>query len=163
MPSTSDLRGLQCWLHREESMWFRLCIQCIRPSRSLWRRGDSHRKLGGKTRLKPTFPAEIHQFGCPATVSNIETVSVAPTVVCRRGSSWFASFGRGSNRATKISCINGQVNSPCLVEEEMSILLKDLIEKHAGIVCDGWDNFLEIISGRSLVTTLPGPKCEEVL
>ncbi|KII73044.1 NADH dehydrogenase [ubiquinone] flavoprotein 1, mitochondrial [Thelohanellus kitauei] len=32
----------------------------------------------------------------------------------------------------KLYNISGHVNSPCTVEEEMSISLKDLIEKHAG-------------------------------
>jgi hypothetical protein len=28
-------------------------------------------------------------FGCPTTVTNVETVAVAPTI-CRRGGEWFA-------------------------------------------------------------------------
>jgi NADH dehydrogenase (ubiquinone) flavoprotein 1 len=32
----------------------------------------------GKPRLKPPFPADVGVFGCPTTVSNVETVSVAP-------------------------------------------------------------------------------------
>ncbi len=33
---------------------------------------------------------------------------------------------------TKLFCISGHVNNPCTVEEEMSIPLKELIERHAG-------------------------------
>ena len=33
---------------------------------------------------------------------------------------------------TQLFCISGHVNSPCTVEEEMSIPLKELIERHAG-------------------------------
>lgn len=47
----------------------------------------------GKPRLKPPFPANVGVFGCPTTVSNVETVAVAPTIL-RRGGSWFAGFGR---------------------------------------------------------------------
>jgi NADH:ubiquinone oxidoreductase subunit F (NADH-binding) len=43
---------------------------------------------------------------------------------------------------TKLFCISGHVNNPCTVEEEMSIPLKELIEKHAGGVRGGWDNLL---------------------
>jgi NADH dehydrogenase (ubiquinone) flavoprotein 1 len=50
-----------------------------------------------------------------------------------------------------------------VIEEEMSIPLKDLIEKHAGGVRGGWDNLLGIIPGGSSVPVLPKPKCEEVL
>lgn len=32
----------------------------------------------GKPRLKPPFPADIGVFGCPTTVSNVETVAVSP-------------------------------------------------------------------------------------
>lgn len=71
-------------------------------------------------------------FGCPTTVANVETVSVAPTI-CRRGGSWFLSFGRERNSGTKLFNISGHVNHPCTVEEEMSVPLKDLIERHAGI------------------------------
>ncbi len=52
--------------------------------------------------------------------------------ICRRGGDWFASFGRERNAGTKLFCISGHVNAPCTVEEEMSIPLKELIEKHAG-------------------------------
>jgi NADH dehydrogenase (ubiquinone) flavoprotein 1 len=60
-------------------------------------------------------------------------------------------------------CISGNVNNPITVEEEMSIPLKDLIEKHAGGVIGGWDNLLAIIPGGSSVPMLPKKMCEEVL
>ena len=116
----------------------------------------------GKPRLKPPFPADVGLFGCPTTVANVETVAVAPTV-CRRGSSWFSSFGRERNQGTKLFCISGHVNNPCVIEEEMSIPLKDLIEKHCGGVVGGWDNLLGIVPGGSSVPVLPIKKCEEVL
>jgi hypothetical protein len=52
--------------------------------------------LQGKPRLKPPFPADVGVFGCPTTVTNVETVAVSPDI-CRRGGSWFASFGRPRN------------------------------------------------------------------
>jgi len=116
----------------------------------------------GKPRLKPPFPADIGLFGCPTTVTNVETVAVAPTI-CRRGGPWFAGFGRDRNSGTKLFNISGHVNNPCTVEEEMSIPLKELIEKHAGGVVGGWDNLLAIIPGGSSVPLLPKKLCEEVL
>ena len=116
----------------------------------------------GKPRLKPPFPADVGLFGCPTTVANVETVAVAPTI-CRRGSSWFAGFGRERNQGTKLYCISGHVNNPCVVEEEMSIPLKDLIEKHCGGVRGGWDNLLGIIPGGSSVPVIPKDVCAEVL
>lgn len=35
----------------------------------------------GKPRLKPPFPADVGVFGCPTTVSNVETVAVAPVSI----------------------------------------------------------------------------------
>lgn len=116
----------------------------------------------GKPRLKPPFPADVGLFGCPTTVANVETVAVAPTI-CRRGSKWFAGFGRARNEGTKLYCISGHVNNPCVVEEEMSIPLKDLIEKHCGGVIGGWNNLLGIIPGGSSVPVIPIDVCAEVL
>ncbi|KAG1695761.1 NADH dehydrogenase [ubiquinone] flavoprotein 1, mitochondrial [Nymphon striatum] len=116
----------------------------------------------GKPRLKPPFPADVGVFGCPTTVSNVETVAVAPDI-CRRGGSWFVSFGRQRNSGTKLFNISGNVNNPCTVEEEMSIPLKELIERHAGGVIGGWDNLLGVIPGGSSTPILPKKTCDTVL
>ena len=116
----------------------------------------------GKPRLKPPFPADVGLFGCPTTVANVETVAVAPTIV-RRGGEWFASLGRDRNQGTKLFCISGHVNNPCVVEEEMSIPLRELIDKHCGGVIGGWDNLLGIVPGGSSVPILPKNLCEEAL
>lgn len=116
----------------------------------------------GKPRLKPPFPADVGLFGCPTTVANVETVAVAPTII-RRGASWFNSFGRERNSGTKLFCISGHVNTPCVVEEEMSIPLRDLIDKHCGGVIGGWDNLLGIVPGGSSVPVLTKTECEEAL
>jgi NADH dehydrogenase (ubiquinone) flavoprotein 1 len=112
--------------------------------------------------LKPPFPANQGLYGCPTTVTNVETVAVAPTI-CRRGGEWFASFGRKNNAGTKLYAISGHVNNPCVVEEEMSMPLKELIEKHCGGVRGGWDNLLGIIPGGSSVPVLPKKICDNVL
>lgn len=116
----------------------------------------------GKPRLKPPFPADIGVFGCPTTVANVETVAVAPSI-CRRGGPWFASFGRTRNSGTKLFNISGHVNTPCTVEEEMSIPLKELIEKHAGGVRGGWDNLLGIIPGGSSTPVIPKDVCSDAI
>jgi len=116
----------------------------------------------GKPRLKPPFPAAVGVFGCPTTVANVETVSVAPEIL-RRGGSWFAGFGRKNNSGTKLFAISGHVNNPCVVEEEMSMSLRELIEVHAGGVRGGWDNLLAIIPGGSSTPMLPKNICDTVL
>ncbi|XP_011086755.1 NADH dehydrogenase [ubiquinone] flavoprotein 1, mitochondrial-like isoform X1 [Sesamum indicum] len=116
----------------------------------------------GKPRLKPPFPANAGLYGCPTTVTNVETVAVSPTIL-RRGPEWFAGFGRKNNSGTKLFCVSGHVNKPCTVEEEMSIPLKELIERHCGGVRGGWDNLLAVIPGGSSVPLLPKHICEDVL
>lgn len=107
----------------------------------------------GRPRLKPPFPANAGLYGCPTTVTNVETVAVCPTIM-RRGGNWFASFGRPKNQGTKLFCISGHVNNPCTVEEEMSIPLRELIDRHCGGVIGGWDNLKAIIPGGSSVPML---------
>jgi NADH:ubiquinone oxidoreductase subunit F (NADH-binding) len=86
----------------------------------------------GKYQQKHTM-AQACRHLLPAAVTNVETVSCVPTML-RRGPDWFASFGRPNNSGTKLYCISGHVNRPCVVEESMSIPLRELIERHAG----GW-------------------------
>src|SRR5512142_2298868 len=116
----------------------------------------------GMPRLKPPFPAGAGLYGCPSTVNNVESIAVAPTIL-RRGASWFAGIGRPNNTGTKVFCISGHVNKPCNVEEEMSIPLQELIERHAGGVRGGWDNLLAVIPGGSSTPMLPKSICDTVL
>jgi NADH-quinone oxidoreductase subunit F len=116
----------------------------------------------GMPRLKPPFPAAVGLYGCPTTVNNVETIAVVPTIL-RRGGAWFASFGRPKNSGTKIFCLSGHVNKPCNVEEEMSIPLRELIDRHAGGVRGGWDNLLAVIPGGSSVPLIPKDICDTVL
>ena len=116
----------------------------------------------GKPRLKPPFPANAGLYGCPTTVTNVETVAVVPTIM-RRGASWFAGFGRKNNSGTKLFAVSGHVNNPCVVEEEMSISFRELIDRHCGGIRGGWDNLKAVIPGGSSVPMLNKDDCEDVL
>ncbi len=98
-------------------------------------------------------------YGCPTTINNVETIAVVPEIL-RRGPEWFAGLGKDKNTGTKLFCISGHVNTPCTVEEEMGIPLKELLEKHAGGVRGGWDNLLAVIPGGSSVPCLTKDMCE---
>ena len=115
----------------------------------------------GQPRLKPPFPANKGLYGSPTTVNNVETIAVVPTIL-RRGGSWFSSLGKTKNTGTKVFCISGHVNTPCNIEEEMGIPLKELIEKHAGGVRGGWNNLKAIIPGGSSVPMIPKSVCDNV-
>jgi len=108
----------------------------------------------GQPRLKPPFPAGAGLYGCPSTVNNVESIAVSPTIM-RRGASWFAGFGRENNTGTKLFQISGHVEKPCVVEEEMGITFRELIETHCGGIRGGWDNLLAVIPGGSSVPLVP--------
>ena len=116
----------------------------------------------GMPRMKPPFPAGAGLYGCPTTVNNVESIAVVPTIL-KRGSSWFSSLGRKNNHGTKLFAISGHVNSPCVVEEEMSISLRDLIDKHCGGVTGGWNNLKAVIPGGASVPLIPKSVCDDAL
>ena len=115
----------------------------------------------GQPRLKPPFPANVGLYGCPTTVSNVETIAVVPAIL-KRGASWFAGLGNENNTGTKLFCISGHVNNPCTVEEEMGINLKELIEKHCGGVLGGWKNLKAVVPGGSSTPLVPASMCDNL-
>ncbi len=108
----------------------------------------------GMPRLKPPFPANMGLYGCPTTVNNVESIAVAPTIL-RRGAAWFSSMGAKNNVGTKLFCVSGHVNTPCNVEEAMSLPFRELIDRHCGGIRGGWDNMLAVIPGGSSVPLVP--------
>jgi len=73
----------------------------------------------GRPRLKPPFPANTGLYGCPTTVTNVETVAVCPTIM-RRGASWFNGFGRPRN-----AIIPGGSSVPMLTKKQCGEALMD--------------------------------------
>jgi len=117
----------------------------------------------GQPRNKPPFPAMAGLYSCPTTINNVETIASVPDIL-KRGGAWFAGFGKDEkNTGTKLFCISGHVNSPCVVEEEMGIPMKELIDKHAGGVRGGWGNLKAVIPGGSSCPILPKDVCDTVL
>ena len=115
----------------------------------------------GQPRLKPPFPANVGLWGAPTTVNNVESIAVVPDIL-RRGGNWFAAIGKPNNTGTKLFQISGHVNEPCVVEEEMGIPFRELVEKHCGGVRGGWDNLLAIIPGGSSMPLIPARECQDL-
>ncbi|XP_017124585.1 NADH dehydrogenase [ubiquinone] flavoprotein 1, mitochondrial [Drosophila elegans] len=116
----------------------------------------------GRPRRRPPFLTEKGYFEHPCLVINAESIAVVPAIL-RRGSDWWAGLGRSYNTGTKLFCLSGQVNNPCIVEEEMSVPLKDLIDRHAGGVKGGWDNLAAVFPGGLSTPLLNPPTAAEVL
>src|SRR5271167_2140409 len=83
----------------------------------------------GQPRLKPPFPAGAGVYGCPTTVNNVESIAVVPEIL-RRGAGWFTSFGAPNNAGVKLFSASAHVNKPCVVEEVMSMPMKQMIDDH---------------------------------
>jgi NADH-quinone oxidoreductase subunit F len=115
----------------------------------------------GQPRLKPPFPANVGLWGAPTTVNNVESIAVVGDIL-RRGGNWFASLGLPNNTGTKLFQISGHVERPCVVEEEMGIPLRQLIEDHCGGVRGGWKNLLAVIPGGSSMPLIPADLCEKL-
>ncbi len=116
----------------------------------------------GFPRIKPPFPANVGLYGCPTIINNIETIATVSTIL-RRGPAWYSSLGAGaSGMGTKLFAISGFVNNPCVVEEELGVPLKDLIEKHAGGVIGGWDNLFGVLPGGSSSPVIPKKYCDSL-
>ena len=116
----------------------------------------------GQPRLKPPYPAAAGLYGCPTTVNNVESIAVTGTVL-RRGADWFTGFGRPNNAGTKLMSGSGHLNRPCVVEEAMSIPMRQLIEEHFGGVRGGWGNLKAIIPGGVSSPVITPEQAETVL
>ena len=115
----------------------------------------------GQPRLKPPFPANVGLWGAPTTVNNVESIAVVPEIL-RRGGTWFAGLGKPNNTGTKLFQISGHVNQPCVVEEEMGIPFRELVDKHCGGVRGGWDNLMCIIPGGSSMPLINEQQCQDL-
>ena len=115
----------------------------------------------GMPRLKPPFPASCGIYGAPTTVNNVESIASVPDIL-RRGGAWFASLGVLDSAGTKLFQISGHVERPCVVEEEMGITLRELLDTHAGGVRGGWDNLLAIIPGGSSMPLIRAEQCQDL-
>jgi len=115
----------------------------------------------GMPRLKPPFPAACGIYGCPTTVNNVESIASVPDIL-RRGGDWFAGLGVPNSAGTKLFQISGHVENPCVVEEEMGIPLRELLDTHAGGVRGGWDNLLAIIPGGSSMPLIRAEQCQDL-
>jgi NADH-quinone oxidoreductase subunit F len=80
-------------------------------------------------RPKPPFPTEGGLFGRPTVINNVETLFAVPLIV-KRGAPWWTSLGQG--HGTKVFGLSGHLARPGLVEAELGLSLRDLIERIGG-------------------------------
>lgn len=96
-------------------------------------------------RAKPPFPPVVGLFGKPTIVNNVETLfNIAP--IMRYGPEWFNNLGLTKDAGTKLYGVSGRVRKPGLWELPIGTPLREIIEEHAGGMCEGYQ-FRGVIPG----------------
>jgi NADH-quinone oxidoreductase subunit F len=90
----------------------------------------------GWPRIKPPFPASVGAFGLPTIVNNVETIADVPWIVTHGGEK-FAALGVEKNGGTRLIGVSGPVKRPGVYELSAGVLLREIIEVHAGGMKDG--------------------------
>jgi NADH-quinone oxidoreductase subunit F len=88
-------------------------------------------------RDKPPYPAVSGLFGKPTVVNNVETLSCIPHIV-ENGAEWFKSISLTGEGGTKLYGISGRVKKPGLWELPLGVTMREILEKHAGGMADGY-------------------------
>ncbi len=80
-------------------------------------------------RPKPPFPTESGVHGRPTVINNVETLFTVPLIV-GRGAEWWTGLGRG--HGTKVFGLSGHIARPGVIEAELGLTLRDLLEGMGG-------------------------------
>ncbi len=85
-------------------------------------------------RPKPPFPTESGVFGRPTVINNVETLFTVPLIL-GHGAEWWTGLGRG--HGTKVFGLSGHVTRPGVIEAELGLTLRDLLDRMGGGAPDG--------------------------
>jgi NADH:ubiquinone oxidoreductase subunit F (NADH-binding) len=85
-------------------------------------------------RPKPPFPTESGVFGRPTVINNVETLFTVPLIL-GHGAEWWTGLGRG--HGTKVFGLSGHVARPGVIEAELGLTLRDLLDRMGGGAPDG--------------------------
>jgi len=88
-------------------------------------------------RAKPPYPSDSGLFGKPTIVNNVETLCNVPNIIIN-GADWFIKLSKTGEGGTKLYGASGRVKKPGLWELPLGISLRELLEVHAGGMCDGY-------------------------
>lgn len=99
----------------------------------------------GEPRQKPPFPFQSGLYGCPTIINNVETLVNVPVIIMR-GGDWYASYGVGKSRGTKVFALAGDIRYSGIIEVPMGITMGDIVFRIGGGIKDG-KQFKAIQSG----------------
>lgn len=89
----------------------------------------------GSPSPRPPYPSVHGLWGKPTAINNVETLAAVPAIL-RRGGDWYAQYGTGESRGTKVFAVTGKVKLPQLVEVPMGVTLHQIIYDVCGGVLD---------------------------
>ncbi len=90
----------------------------------------------GNPRVKPPFPGQVGVWYKPTIVNNVESLSAVPAIIVN-GAEWYKSKGTPDTAGTKIMQVVGHVNKPGIVEANLGMTLRTLIDQFGGGVREG--------------------------
>ncbi len=90
----------------------------------------------GNPRVKPPFPGQVGVWDKPTIVNNVETLSSVPIIIAK-GGEWYKNKGTEDAAGTKIFQVVGHVNKPGVIEANLGMTVRELIDKYGGGVRGG--------------------------
>ena len=90
----------------------------------------------GEPRQKPPFPFQVGLWGKPSIINNVETLANVPAIILK-GAQWFASYGVGKSRGTKVFALAGDIVNSGIIEIPMGMTLRNIIYRMGGGMKNG--------------------------
>jgi NADH:ubiquinone oxidoreductase subunit F (NADH-binding) len=90
----------------------------------------------GMPQLKPPYPTTSGLAGKPTVINNVETIMNVPMIM-QNGPEWFRKIGTETSPGTKIFAITGRGRMSGVVEVEMGITIKSILEDIVDGIKDG--------------------------
>ena len=88
-------------------------------------------------RAKPPFPQVSGLWGKPTVVNNVETICNIPHIV-KHGADWFKGLSLTEDAGTKLFGVSGRVNNPGCWELPLGTPVREVIDKYAGGMQEGY-------------------------
>jgi len=100
----------------------------------------------GFPRLRPPYPAAVGCWGKPTVINNVETLANVPEIV-RDGVKAYRRLGTDASPGTKLYPLSGAVARAGVVEAEMGVTLRTLIDEHGGGMPEGRRFLAALVGG----------------
>ncbi len=88
-------------------------------------------------RAKPPFPQVSGLWGRPTVVNNVETICNVPHIV-NNGADWYKGLSLTGDAGTKVFGVSGRVKNPGAWELPLGTPVREIIDKYAGGMQDGY-------------------------